>query len=76
MELLFLVIVFIIVIALENILDNWIIIAVIGTIILGISIIRQIKNCKEYGFDFTECMILLFKIITISGLFGIQYLLR
>lgn len=76
MELLFLVIVFIIIIALESILDNWIIIAVIGSLILGISIIRQIKECREYGFDFNDFMIFLLKIIGIAGLFGIQYLLK
>ena len=66
MELLFLVIFLIVFLALNSILENIGWIGSIFIIIILSTFIRQIRNIREFGFDFAEFMIILLKLGAIA----------
>lgn len=66
MELLFLVIFLIAFLALNSILENIGWIGSIFIIIILSTFIRQIRNIREFGFDFAEFMIILLKLGAIA----------
>ncbi len=69
MECLFLIIVFIIIIASEYLPDKWLLVATIGTFLIVMSIIRQIIKIKKRRFNFKDLILLFLKFLNIVALY-------
>lgn len=66
MEYFFLILLFIVFLVLESILDNILWIGAIIIFLICISIIRTFKYYKDFGFDFSEFILLLMKLAAIG----------